>query len=252
VQQLVSTGNIRISQAKWSRHYLDNPPGPSTSKGTGINWPMMRYADVLLMFAEAENELNGPTAEAKNAFRRVRQRAFNEEDWPEKVDQYMTQISGSKEDFFHAIVDERAWEFGGEMIRKYELIRWNLYYEKVKETVEGCKKMADEAFNGTGTLPDYLYTKLDENGDLLMYNIFDKVSVAPDDTWERQAWLIEMYDETKADGYAEWITRDWDNYIHGSNIGVPDGIVRYIFPIPTIGIDNSKGLLKNDGYNFGF
>ncbi len=252
VQQLVSTGNIRISQAKWSRHYLDNPPGPSTSKGTGINWPMMRYADVLLMFAEAENELNGPTAEAKNAFRRVRQRAFNEEDWPEKVDQYIANISGSKEDFFQAIVDERAWEFGGEMIRKYELIRWNLYYEKVKETVDGLKQMADDAFNGTGTLPDYLYTKLAENGDLLIYNIFDKVSVAPDDTWERQAWLIDMYDETRADGYAEWITRDWDNYIHGSNIGVPEGIVRYIFPIPTIGIDNSKGLLKNDGYNFGF
>ncbi len=252
IQQLVSTGNMNISQGKWSRAFLDNPPGPSTAKGTGINWPMLRYSDVILMFAEAENELNGPTAEAQNALKRVRQRAFEEEDWSAKVDQYVASVSGSKEDFFDAIVDERAWEFGGEMIRKYELIRWNLYSEKINETVEGCKKMADDAFNGAGTLPDYLYTKLDANGDLLIYNTFEKVLAAPDDTWERQSWLINMFDETQADGYALWITRDYANYVNPSNIGVPDGVIRYIFPIPTIGIDNSKGLLKNDGYGFGF
>ncbi|MBN2774219.1 MAG: RagB/SusD family nutrient uptake outer membrane protein [Prolixibacteraceae bacterium] len=252
VQELVSTGNINISQGKWSRAWLDNPPGPSTNKGTGINWPMLRYADVLLMYAEAENELNGPTAEAKEAFKRVRRRAFDESVWSTKVDQYTASAAASSESFFNAIVDERAWEFGGEMIRKYELIRWNLYYEKVLETVEGCKQIADEAFAGTGNLPDYVYTKLDANGDLLIYNKFEKVLAAPDDTWERQSWLIDMHSESRADGYAEWITRDWDNYIHPENIGVPSGIVRYIFPIPTLGIDNSKGLLKNDGYNFGF
>ncbi|MBW6534035.1 MAG: RagB/SusD family nutrient uptake outer membrane protein [Mariniphaga sp.] len=252
IQELVSRGNMNISQGKWSRHFLDNPPGPSTSKGTGINWPMMRYSDVLLMFAEAENELNGPTGEAQDAFKRVRHRAFEPALWSTKVDQYTATVSGSKDDFFNAIVDERAWEFGGEMIRKYELIRWNLYYEKVKETVDGCKQMALDAFNGTGDLPDYVYTKLDENGDLIIYNTHEKVLAAPDETWERQTWLIAMYSETRPDGFAEWITRDWDNYINGSNIGVPNGIVRYIFPIPTIGIDNSKGLLKNDGYGFGF
>ncbi len=252
IQELVSSSSINISQGKWSRHFLDNPPGKTTNKGTGINWPMLRYADVLLMFAEAENELHGPTSEAQAAFKRVRQRAFDETIWAEKVDQYTANNAGSKEDFFNAIVDERAWEFGGEMIRKYELIRWNLYYEKVKETVEGCKQMADDAFNGTGTLPDYFYTKLDENGNLVIYNTHEKVIAAPDDTWERNSWLISMHSDTQADGYAEWITRDWDNYVNPDNIDVPDGIIRYVFPIPTIGIDNSKGLLDNSGYNFGF
>jgi hypothetical protein len=213
---------------------------------------MLRYSDVILMLAEAENELNGPTAVAQDALKRVRQRAFAEADWNIKVDQYVSSVAESKEAFFNAIVNERAWEFGGEMIRKYELIRWNLYYQKVKETVDGCKKMADDAFNGTGTLPDYIYTKLDENGDLKILNTHKKMLSAPDETWERQSWLIAMYDETRADGYSEWITRDWDNYINPSNIGAPNGVVRYIFPIPTIGIDNSKGLLKNDGYAFGF
>jgi hypothetical protein len=204
------------------------------------------------MFAEAENEINGPTPEAQDAFKRVRQRAFDESLWSTKVDAYVAGISQSKQDFFDAIVDERAWEFGGEMIRKYELIRWNLYFEKVKETVEGCKAMADSAFEGTGILPDYVYTKLDENGDLMVLNTHEKVVSPPDETWERQTWLIAMYSETQADGYAVWLSRDYANYINPSNIGVPDGIIRYIFPIPTIGIDNSKGLLANDGYNFGF
>ena len=33
----------------------------------GLKWQILRYSDVLLMFAEAENELNGPTAAAYNA-----------------------------------------------------------------------------------------------------------------------------------------------------------------------------------------
>lgn len=239
---LVSTGNMNISQGKWSRHWLENPPGASTSKGTGINWPMMRYADVLLMFAEAENELNGPTAEAQNALKRVRQRAFDPSVWNTRVDQYVDAAATNKETFFNAIVDERAWEFGGEMIRKYELVRWNLYAEKIEEMVAKLKQMADEAYNGTGNLPDYLYVKNDENGDLLIYNKFRKVLSAPDETWTRSSWLIAMIEST-TETYREWITKDWANYTHP---------VRYIFPIPAIGISNSKGLLKNDGYGFGF
>lgn len=240
VQHLVSTGNMNISQGKWNRAWLDTPPGPSTNKGTGINWPMLRYSDVILMYAEAENELNGPTANAQAALKRVRERAFDESVWSSKVDQYIATVSAGKSSFFDAIVDERAWEFGGEMIRKYELIRWGIYSEKVQETVEGLKKLADDAVAGTGTLPDYLYTKLDTNGDLLIYNLFNKELSAPDETWTRESWLISMWDDVN-NTYDQWITKDWARYTEP---------VRYIFPIPTIGIDNSKGLLKNDGYNF--
>jgi hypothetical protein len=237
---LVSTGNMNISQGKWSRHFLPTPPGASTAKGTGINWPMMRYSDVLLMRAEAENELNGPTTIAQEVLKRVRQRAFDEALWSTKVDQYIATVSATKASFFDAIVDERAWEFGGEMIRRYELIRWNLYATKIDEMVQGLKKMADDAYNGTGTLPDYVYVKNDVNGDLLIYNKFRKVSSAPDATWTRTSWLYSMYSTTLGT-YAEWITKDWANYT---------APVRYIFPIPTIGISNSKGVLKNDGYGF--
>ncbi|MGB3801201.1 MAG: RagB/SusD family nutrient uptake outer membrane protein, partial [Lewinella sp.] len=237
-----------ISQGKWSRWYLDSPPGASSAKGTGINWPMLRYSDVLLMHAEAENELNGPTETAQNALRRVRQRAFDEADWDEKVDDYISDISSSKEDFFEAIVDERAWEFGGEMIRKYELIRWGNYSEKMEETVEDLKAMADAAVTGTGEyaeLPDYIYWKTDESGEFQVFNPDRDVVAPPDETWERETWLLDLTDEITI--YDEWITNDWANYI---DEGPQPGTARYIFPVPEEAITNSQGTLSNDGYGF--
>ena len=244
VPDFISNVN-NIAQGKWSRRFLDTPPGKLSAKGTGINWPMMRYADVLLMYAEAENELNGPTLEAQNALKRVRQRAFDETEWITKADGYVTSISGSKSDFFNAIVDERGWEFGGEMIRKYELIRWGIYSDKVKETVDGLKKLADEAFAGTGTGPDYIYWKVDNNGNFVVLNPDSKIAAAPDDTWKRQPFLLQLHSNTTT--YAEWITKDFSNYYL---TGPKAGVARYIFPIPTTAIQNSRGTLKNDGYNF--
>ena len=247
VQEFVDGSASNISQGKWSRHFLDNPPGASSAKGTGINWPMMRYADVLLMFAEAENELNGPTGLAQDALRRVRQRAFPPAQWAEKVDGYISTVSAGKQDFFEAIVDERAWEFGGEMIRKYELIRWNIYSEKVAETVETLKAMADAAFNGSGqysNLPDYMYWKRDESGQFTVLNPSRKLAAPPDDTWNREPFLLSLHDDVNT--YSPWITRDWANYINGPK----PGVVRYIFPIPSEAITNSQGTLSNDGYMF--
>lgn len=242
-QEFVEPAND-IAQGKWSRHFLDTPPGSSSAKGTGINWPMLRYSDVILMFAEAENELNGPTVEAQTALKRVRQRAFEDSYWNTKVDAYVAEVSASKQSFFEAIVDERAWEFGGEMIRKYELIRWGIYSEKMKETVEGLKKLADDAQNGTGNLPDYMYWKTDESGNFVVLNPNRKIVAPPDDSWNQVPFLLGLSNEETT--YDEWILRDWENYINGPN----PGVARYIFPIPTVAIENSQGILQNDGYSF--
>ena len=120
---------------KWSKLWDKSHTQGNTSSGnTGINFPYMRYADVVLMYAEAENELNGPTDEAKNALKKVRERAFRgAANKAEKVDTYVDNL-GSKEQFFKAIVDERAWEFGGENIRWKDLVRWNLYNQVLYKT----------------------------------------------------------------------------------------------------------------------
>jgi len=61
--------------AKWRREEETNLP--RFKNGNGTNFPLLRYADVLLMFAEAENEVNnGPTQAAYDAFNQVRRRAY--------------------------------------------------------------------------------------------------------------------------------------------------------------------------------
>ncbi|TDS11821.1 RagB/SusD family nutrient uptake outer membrane protein [Sphingobacterium paludis] len=60
---------------KWSREYQTN--SPLERAYTHINWVVMRYADLLLLRAEVENELNdGPNAVAYEAINQVRRRAF--------------------------------------------------------------------------------------------------------------------------------------------------------------------------------
>lgn len=153
---------------KWSKLWDKAHTMGNTSAGaTGINFPYMRYADVLLMFAEAENEINnGPTDAAKEALREVRNRAFrNATNRTEMVDNYLSKLS-SKEDFFQAIVDERAWEFGGENIRWKDLVRWNLYNQVVYKTfwkyyAMGCDR--EESYDHENvffTYPGKVYYKV--------------------------------------------------------------------------------------------
>jgi hypothetical protein len=247
-QQIFVNGALNIAQGKWSRWSLDKAPGISSAKGTGINWPMLRYSDVLLMLSEAENELNGPTAIAQDAMKRVRQRAFASKYWSDKVDTYVSSVSKSKTAFFDAIVNERAWEFGGEMIRKYELIRWNLYAKKSEETVNTLKEMGQSAFTGTGkyaNLPDAMYWKRDASGNFMILNPNTKYIGSPDASWTKVGFLSTIVPTSTT--ILEWVTKDYDKYY---NSGPAKGVARYIFPIPSEAITNSQGKLANDGYQF--
>lgn len=47
----------------------------TTNAVTGLNWPLMRYAEVLLTYAEASNEVSGPDSEALEAVNQIRRRA---------------------------------------------------------------------------------------------------------------------------------------------------------------------------------
>jgi hypothetical protein len=88
------------------------------SGDSGINFRVMRFADILLMYAEAVNELNGPTAEVYAAVNRVRNRpSVMAGDLPMGLD---------KTAMFNAIVKERALEFPLEQIRAKDLRRWKI------------------------------------------------------------------------------------------------------------------------------
>lgn len=155
---------------KWSKLW---DTGYSMDKnlegGTGINFPYMRYADVLLMFAEAENEINnGPTAEAKEALRQVRERAFrNSPAQATMVDAYVESATG-KDDFFKLIYDERKWEFAGEGLRWKDLVRWNMYAKVIYKTFWQFYGMAsgDNSYDPDyNTYPKMVYYKTIKPGD---------------------------------------------------------------------------------------
>ncbi len=80
---------------------------------SGLNWPVIRYADVLLDFAEASNEINGVTAEAINAVNAIRSRA----NLP-----YLEQ-SITQSEFRDAILKERWYENCFEFKNWFDMIR---------------------------------------------------------------------------------------------------------------------------------
>lgn len=100
--------------------------GSSDSK-RDINFPLLRYSDVLLMYAEALNELNnGPTTEAINAVKVVRKRAFRGDETKAAAG-----IPTSKDDFLKFIQQERKLELSNEGLRRTDLTRWGIQYEKL-------------------------------------------------------------------------------------------------------------------------
>ncbi|RAV28093.1 RagB/SusD family nutrient uptake outer membrane protein [Sinomicrobium soli] len=88
------------------------------------NYVVFRLADIYLMAAEAENELNGPS-EAYSYVNKVRERAFE----PDKPWSGMTQ-----EEFRRAMYDERKFELCTEGYRRMDLIRWGILLETVRNT----------------------------------------------------------------------------------------------------------------------
>jgi starch-binding outer membrane protein, SusD/RagB family len=159
-----------------------NPLLPGTALNPGYNWPMIRFSDVLLMFAEAENELNGPTAPAISAFEEVRKRAYKGNE--AKIGKTPTDKAG----FFDAIANERYLEFGSEGIRKFDLIRWNLLNQKIEETRTKIQNMRD-AKGAFANVPKYIFWK--NNGEEIQFlNSFYKpttLTTAPTG-WTRLDW----------------------------------------------------------------
>ncbi|MDR3269235.1 MAG: RagB/SusD family nutrient uptake outer membrane protein [Tannerella sp.] len=98
-----------------------------------INFPVLRYADVLLIYAEAVNERNGaPTAEAYEAINQVRRRAFGK--LPVTTPNADVDLSGlNHDDFLKAVQDERFFEFVQEGKRWFDLVRWGKLVEFTKD-----------------------------------------------------------------------------------------------------------------------
>lgn len=126
---VVILNNYYIHNNKWAKIWTKESAalGNISTDNTGINFPYMRYADVLLMFAEADNELAGaPSEKAIKCLTEVHNRAFLDGD-PE----FIAQAQTGKETFQKAVLDERKWEFAGENSRWRDLVRTNTFAEEL-------------------------------------------------------------------------------------------------------------------------
>ena len=109
---------------------------PQEASKRNIDVPVIRFADVLLMYAETQNYLfNGPTGEAIAALKRVRDRAGVGH----------LPIPSGKDDFQKAIMQERQWELADEMTLRTDLIRMDLLDWQVHKTQDELVALSDHS-----------------------------------------------------------------------------------------------------------
>jgi hypothetical protein len=111
--------------------------------------PLLRYADVVLIYAEASNEVDGLNNDALNALNSVRTRSNASPKWfgPSEEGGIET-----KEEFRSAVLEERAMELALESDRRWDLIRWGIYLGTM---------------NGIGTVDEINTIKMRESKHLL-------------------------------------------------------------------------------------
>jgi len=112
--------------------YWENPGNHRSDGGySDNNYAAMRYAEVLLIAAEALNEISGPTAEALGYVNEVRERARN---WNGTMTTFPENVSSgiSQDDFRDLVIEERRLELAFEYKRWYDIKRLNIGEEVFK------------------------------------------------------------------------------------------------------------------------
>ncbi len=202
----------------------------------GVNWQYMRLADVYLMAAEAINALDNDQQTAWNYMKPVLDRALP----AAKVEALKAKYTASQEAFFNGIVEQRGFEFAGEMLRKADLVRWGIIDEKMAEAKQKLTDLSNRA-GRYADLPLKLYFK-NEGENIVIYGLnhgdTDAEGAALEGYSSKQ-WFVDSKTNTNL------LTED---YINGLYVGKPS--LNCLWPIWQTFIEKSNGLLNNDG-NYG-
>jgi hypothetical protein len=246
--QVPSANNLKtlrrlgeINTGKYRRDWRV-PLLPGTVLNVGFNWAMIRFSDVLLMYAEASNELdNGPSATAIAAFESVRARGYKGNLGK------MGTTPVDKNGFFEAIVNERFLEFGNEGIRKYDLIRWNLLAAKIADTKAKLQQIRDRT-GPYANVPQYIYWK--NTGEEIQFYAGSNTAVSAQPFWQPTSIPAPL---------TGWTRTDWAQHLTANTVdGKPlwQGIASFfvtgkseLFPFDQAMISSYQGqLVNNPGY----
>lgn len=119
---------------------------------SGINFPLIRYADVVLGLAEALNE-QGKTDDAIPFVNMVRKRAGV----AELNSNTYTAVAG-QDNLRERIRNERRWEFNGEGVNFFDEIRWKTWKESKFQKGAGLKQIWGQSQYEYSWAGDYIYT----------------------------------------------------------------------------------------------
>lgn len=163
-----STGGIAIN--KWDENRM-SPPYVAAQRNSGMDWPILRMADVMLLSAEAKAEL-GQGADAINLVNQIRQRAFGNASH---------NISGLTGDALkEAVLQERKLELVGEGTRRWDLIRSGKFAEKAMAVrqdmttlINDLKTQGFHKFPNGNQLSTYIWTKMVALTNPLTYDVTD-------------------------------------------------------------------------------
>ena len=232
-----------ICDGKYRRDWITNPSYSPTNaiQYFGLKWQILRYSDVLLMYAEAENEINGPTAGAYNAVNQVRRRGYGKAIGT--VDATVDLPAGlTKATFFTAVMKERSLELGGEGVRKFDLIRWNMLATAIANTKATLTAMANLTapwnnypiamyYKTTGTADDNTIS-----GGLWANSFYKTAPTATPTGYTRIVWLSTAIQTA---GTGSPLGRYATNFVSGKS---------ELMPIPQPSRDANPNLTQNPGY----
>lgn len=237
MEQSLSSGIIGFNLGKWRAEWMKTP---ISGTDDGVSPIVLRYADVLLMYAEADLFLGATDGAEK--LNMVRRRAFGQP--VNSASPYDLPLT------LNNIKKERALEFCGENIRKYDLERWG----ELKSGIDKAKANLTALRDGTGdyaTVPVTIYYKWVVNN-----------AITPG---ERVLVIYglnrgETDDKTVTDPTGGWVKKSWTQGTSGAELALSDGFInnlylgnpdkRQLLPIMSQIMTTSNGMLVND-YGYG-
>ncbi len=241
VMTSVNVFNLAKWRPEWGKRVF-------TSNDDGINFCVIRYADVLLMYAEVLNELEGP-ANAIKYLEQVRNRAFNGNSRMDLIASKYPNYVSDKEQFFNALIDERAYEFCGENIRKWDLMRWGILKERMDQAKLNLNQLRNSGIGqgdmGTyATVPNTVYWKWNADAQTIAIYGLNRTDTDISDKTTANGWSKKSWTNATDSGTGKYLL-DKDTYVE-KTIYQANPDENQLLPIMSVVITNSQGSLTND------
>ena len=171
-----------ISTNKWDENRM-NPPYVAAQRNSGMNWPMLRMADVILMLAEVKAEL-GET-DAVTLVNQIRERAFGSAKYN------IGALSGQP--LKDAVLQERKLELLGEGTRRWDLIRSGTFSERAVAVrqeqatmITNLRTQGYHRFANGNEISSYVFTKMVALANPLTFDCADTTNAALYPAWRGQ------------------------------------------------------------------